>query len=173
MQLYKLETSDDLGKAASALTAKYINDAIQKNGEARIVLSTGASQFDTLKYLVKEDVNWSRVTGFHLDEYVGLSDLHPASFVKYLKERFVNLLNLKEFNFVSGEGNPNDTITALTVKLRAKPIDVALIGIGENCHIAFNDPPCDIKTKEAYHVVSLDDKCRAQQVGEGWYKSII
>lgn len=162
------KTPEDLGRAAAAVSAAYLRDAIQKKGEARLILSTGSSQFETLQALVKEDVDWSKVTMFHLDEYVALPETHPASFRKYLKERFIAQLptSLKAFHLV--DGNP-DSIPALTELLRTAPIDLGLIGIGENGHIAFNDPPADFETKAAYIVVNLNDKCKRQQVGEGWF----
>ena len=160
-----------MGQAAAKLTAKKINEAIDKQGVARIILSTGASQFETLQALLLENVDWSKVEMFHLDEYVDISESHPASFRKYLKERFVNHINLKAAYFVDGN-NPEEAINFLTKEILKAPIDVALIGIGENAHIAFNDPPADFDTKESYIIVNLDEKCRMQQVGEGWFNGI-
>ena len=158
-----------LGSLAAKEAASIINDAIREKGSARIVLSTGASQFDTLVALVKENVDWTKVEMFHLDEYVNLPETHPASFRKYLKERFVNLVPLKAAHFV--DGTP-EGIAALTEELRSAPIDLGLIGIGENGHIAFNDPPADFDTNEAYIIVTLDERCRRQQVGEGWFATV-
>lgn len=171
MKIIKSKTAEDLGRAAAKKTAEKLNAAIAKKGIARLILSTGASQFETLQALVKENVDWSKVEMFHLDEYVNLPESHPASFRKYLKERFINLVNPKEAYLVNGE-NPEETIKFLTEKITEAPIDVALIGIGENAHIAFNDPPADFNTKESYFVVNLDEKCRMQQVGEGWFAGI-
>ena len=160
----------ELGLSAARETAEYLRKRIAENGSARIVLSTGASQFDTLKALVLEDVDWSRVEMFHLDEYVDLPETHKASFRKYLKERFCDLLPtpLKSAHFVDGTA---EGIAALTKRLRSAPIDIGLIGIGENTHIAFNDPPADFDTEEAYIIVNLDEACRRQQMGEGWFES--
>ena len=158
-----------LGRLAAKEAADAINDAIRAQGSARIVLSTGASQFDTLSALVKEKVDWSKVEMFHLDEYVGLPETHPASFRKYLKERFTNRVPLKSAYFV--DGTP-EGIAALTKELHSAPIDLGLIGIGENGHIAFNDPPADFDTDKAYIIVTLDERCRRQQVGEGWFESV-
>ena len=158
-----------LGSLAAKEAASIINDAIREKGSARIVLSTGASQFDTLVALVKENVDWTKVEMFHLDEYVNLPETHPASFRKYLKERFVSLVPLKAAHFV--DGTP-EGIAALTEELRSAPIDLGLIGIGENGHIAFNDPPADFDTNEAYIIVTLDERCRRQQVGEGWFATV-
>ncbi len=171
MEIIKSKTAKDLGEAAAKLSAKKINEAIAEKGEARIILSTGASQFETLEALVKEDVDWSKVVMFHLDEYVDIADTHIASFRKYLKERFINIVNPKEAFLVDGN-NAEGAIKFLTEKVREKDIDVALIGIGENAHIAFNDPPADFDTKEAYIIVNLDEKCRKQQVGEGWFDTV-
>lgn len=162
-------TPEENGFKAAQKTAQLINEAIAEKGCARIVLSTGASQFEMFDALVKMPVDWSKVEMFHLDEYVGLPETHAASFRKYLKERFVNVVHPKAAHFVNGEGNVQENIEALTRELRSAEIDVGLIGIGENGHIAFNDPPADFGAKEAYRVVNLDHKCRMQQVGEGWF----
>lgn len=168
-----LPTKEALGSAAAKVIAEKLNAAIARRGYARMVLSTGASQFDTLDALVRENVDWSRVTCFHLDEYVALPETHIASFRKYLKERFVaHIPNLKEFVFVDGEGDVQENITLLTRRLREDTIDVGVIGIGENAHIAFNDPPADFNTREAYLIVNLDDRCKQQQVGEGWFATV-
>ena len=172
MEIRICKNSEELGKSAAKEACCVIKDAIKENGKARIVLSTGASQFDTISSLVKmQGIDWSKVEMFHLDEYVDLPETHNASFRKYLKERFVDMLptNLMSANFVDGT---KEGIKELTQKLRAEPIDLGLIGIGENSHIAFNDPPADFNTKEAYIVVNLDEKCKKQQMGEGWFATI-
>lgn len=172
MKIDLSRTPAELGDRAAKLTAKELNKAIAKNGEARLVLSTGASQFETIAALLREDVDWSKVEVFHLDEYVDLPITHVASFRKYIKERFADYAKPKEVYYVNTEGDLTANIAALTAKLREKPVDVALIGIGENGHIAFNDPPADFDTDEAYIVVNLDDKCRNQQLGEGWFATL-
>ena len=146
--------------------------AIAAQGYARLLLSTGASQFEMISSLVTQDVDWSKVTMFHLDEYVGLPETHNASFRKYLKERFASKVNLKEAIYVNGEGDIKQNIAHITKRLREAPIDVAAIGIGENGHIAFNDPPADFNTQESYIVVNLNDRCKRQQVGEGWFSTV-
>lgn len=171
MKLEILKNDTELGKKAAQYAAKLLNRAIEENGEARLVLSTGHSQLSTINELVKQEVDWSKVEMFHLDEYVALPETHKASFRKYLKERFINLVNPKAAHLVSGEGSI-ENILKLTEELRKAPIDVALIGIGENAHIAFNDPPADFETKEAYIKVKLDDVCKKQQVGEGWFPTL-
>jgi glucosamine-6-phosphate deaminase len=172
MKITVSDTPKKLGEEAAVVIAQKINEAIKKQGYARIVLSTGASQFETIEALIKEDVEWDKVTMFHLDEYVDLEESHIASFRKYLKERFVSKVPLKAAYFVNGEGNVEENISQLTTKLRELPIDVGVIGIGENGHIAFNDPPADFETDLAYKVVDLDDRCKQQQVGEGWFKTL-
>ena len=172
MKIEILKNSEELGKVAAKFCAGVINKTIEEKGAARIILSTGASQFDTLKALVEEKVDWSKVEMFHLDEYMNMSDTHPASFRKYLKERFVSLLPLQKVNYVIGEGNIQENLRILTEEIRKAPIDLALIGIGENAHIAFNDPPANFDSKEAYAVVNLDEKCRKQQLGEGWFPTL-
>ncbi|WP_026895328.1 glucosamine-6-phosphate deaminase [Clostridiisalibacter paucivorans] len=169
MKIVLSKTAEELGKKAADSAAEALNKVIEEKGSARLLLSTGASQFTTISELVKKDVDWSKVEMFHLDEYVGLPESHIASFRKYLKERFVSHVDIKEAYFVNGEGDVEENIKKLTEEIRRAPIDVALIGIGENAHIAFNDPPADFDTKEAYIKVNLDNKCKMQQVGEGWF----
>lgn len=161
-----------LGDKAAAKIAALLKEAIDASGEARVILSTGASQFETMEALIASDVDWSKVEMFHLDEYVGLPESHPASFRKYLKERFVSKVKLRAAHFVSGEGDVEKNIAALNAELLKRPVDVGVIGIGENAHIAFNDPPADFETTEPYKVLELDDQCKAQQVGEGWFDGI-
>ncbi|TVY05474.1 glucosamine-6-phosphate deaminase [Paenibacillus cremeus] len=172
MNVKILKNAAELGAEAAKIAAKVLNNRIEEKGKARLVLSTGASQFETLKALAQEDVDWSKVEMFHLDEYVNLSEAHPASFRKYLKDRFVGLIPLQKAHYVNGEGNLDENIAALASEIRKEPIDLALIGIGENAHIAFNDPPADFDTKEAYVVVDLDEACKRQQVGEGWFATL-
>ena len=161
-------TAAENGRKAAIKAAELINKAIAEKGHARIILSTGASQFEMFENLVKQEVQWSKVEMFHLDEYVDLPETHIASFRKYLKERFVNIVHPGAVHFV-GEGEVQKNIEELTRELRNDVVDVGLIGIGENGHIAFNDPPADFDATEAYRVVNLDHKCRMQQVGEGWF----
>ena len=171
MEIRICKNSESLGKSAAKYVAQEIRDCIKEKGSARIALSTGASQFDTIKALVEEpDIRWDLVEMFHLDEYVDLPEEHIASFRKYLKERFVDKIGtLKAVHFV--DGTP-ECITKLTEEIRKEPIDIGLIGIGENAHIAFNDPPADFDTKEAYIVVDLNERCKQQQMGEGWFTTI-
>jgi glucosamine-6-phosphate deaminase len=169
MEIVISETKQELGKLAAEKGAELIREAIQKNGQANIIVATGASQFEMLGELVKEDIDWSVVTGFHLDEYIGIEVSHPASFRKYLKERFVDLIPIKEFDYVDGSTDALAECVRLGEIISCNPIDVAFVGIGENGHLAFNDPPADFETEEPYIVVNLDDDCRRQQLGEGWF----
>ena len=172
MTITILENPVELGKVAAKYSAEIINEAIARKGEARIVLSTGASQFETIKALIETNIDWSKVEVFHLDEYIGLPESHPASFRKYLKERFLNKVNIKKVYLVDGEDDPQKVIAYLTAEIRRGPVDLGLIGIGENAHIAFNDPPADFVTEEAFICVALDDACKQQQIREGWFATI-
>jgi len=162
-------TPEELGKKAAKHTASLLRQYIGQNGTARLVLSTGASQFNTLNALLEEDVDWKKVELFHLDEYINLPPTHPASFVKYLKERFTSKAQLKAVHFVDTAGDVDELIDKLTREINERPVDVGLIGIGENAHIAFNDPPADFDNDNAFIVVTLADSCRRQQLGEGWF----
>lgn len=172
MKLIITETKEELGKLSAQHAAAKINEAIASQGYARILLSTGASQFPFFEEFVKCDVDWSRVEMFHLDEYVGITDAHPASFKRYLTDRFISKVNPGKVHLIDGSRNPEDTIRELTALLNESPVDVGLIGIGENAHIAFNDPPADFEDPRSYKVVTLDERCLNQQVGEGWFKSV-
>jgi glucosamine-6-phosphate deaminase len=162
----------ELGTRAAGFAAGKLNEAIRQNGEARLVVSTGSSQFETLQSLINENIAWEKIEVFHLDEYIGLPVTHAASFRKYLNERFISHIKIKKFHSVDVEGDIDNRIKYLTDEIRKKPVDLGLIGIGVNGHIAFNDPPADFSTREAYIIVNLDEQCRMQQVNEGWFKSI-
>lgn len=173
MKIYVDDSAAALGQRAADETARRICETVEKRGECRLLLSTGASQFPFFDALtVKKYVPWDRVVMFHLDEFVGMADSHPASFRRYLRERFVDKVQPKAYYFVNGEGDVQANIASLTARLREAPIDIALIGIGENGHIAFNDPPADFDSREAYRVVTLEERCRRQQLGEGWFASL-
>src|SRR5215831_4287671 len=173
MQIEIHNTPHELGIASGKKAAQIIREAIETNGRANIILATGVSQFETLKQLVSEDVDWSKVVMFHLDEYIDLPITHPASFRKYLQERFIaKVPSLKAAYLINGETNPQQECERLGKLISQHPIDVALVGIGENGHLAFNDPPADFETGDPYIVVELDEACRKQQMGEGWFKSI-
>jgi glucosamine-6-phosphate deaminase len=166
----KLET----GIAAAQAVTQIMQDALKDETEINIILATGASQFDMLAYLVKQDIPWSKITVFHLDEYVGLPETHPASFRRYLRERFVEKVSaLANFVPVNGDtGKPQAECQRLAKLIAGRKISLACIGIGENGHLAFNDPPADFDTEEPYIVVNLDEACRKQQLGEGWFPTL-
>ena len=172
MIIHVYRTPEEMGNEAARLIAEKLNAAIAQKGEARLLLSTGASQFEMMDALIHMPVDFSRVTMFHLDEYVALPVTHIASFRKYLQERFVDKVPLKEAVFVNGEGDVEANIAAITARIKEAPIDVGVIGIGENGHIAFNDPPADFDTEASYKVVNLDERCKRQQVGEGWFATV-
>ncbi len=163
------------GVLAAKEGARLIREAIRRKGRANIIVATGASQFEMLENLIQAPgIAWDRVTGFHLDEYVGLSVDHPASFRNYLWKRFVSRLPLPlaAFHYVNAERNPEAECKRLGRLIMDYPIDVCFAGIGENGHLAFNDPPANFKTKSPYLVVKLDEACRKQQMGEGWFKTV-
>lgn len=172
MNQHIFQTKQEMGKKAAALGAAAIRDAIIRNGSASIIVATGASQFEMLDALTKEaEIPWHKITAFHLDEYVGLPIAHPASFRLYLWQRFVSKLPLPlaAFHYVNAEENPQRECDRLGKIIHQHPIDVAFIGIGENGHLAFNDPPANFDVEDPYIVVNLDDACRRQQLGEGWF----
>ncbi|NIJ55904.1 glucosamine-6-phosphate deaminase [Dyadobacter arcticus] len=174
MKVIIAKDKEELGESAGTFAASLIRIAIKEKGKANIILATGTSQFETLEQLTAEDdIEWSKVTLFHLDEYIGLSVNHLASFRRYLQERFLSKVpSLLAVYLINGEGNIEDEIINLNKIIRDHPIDVALVGIGENGHLAFNDPPADFQTDEPYLVVNLDEPCRQQQMGEGWFASL-
>ena len=171
MNIYIVKNPKELGRLAALRISSLLRDSIAEKGSARLLLSTGASQFETIAHLVNEKVDWSRVQMFHLDEYVGLPEKHKASFRGYLKKRFTSKVKLKAAHFVNGETDVKAAIAELDREMAKAPIDVGVIGIGENAHIAFNDPPADFRTKKTYMLVKLDKKCKQQQVREGWFEN--
>lgn len=167
-------SKEQLGPAAAALGANIIKDTIAGRGSVNIILATGQSQFDMLASLIADkEIDWSKVTMFHLDEYIGLPVTHRASFRKYLKERFIDHVPpLKKIVLIDGEKGAGEECIRLNNEIMNCPIDVAFVGIGENGHLAFNDPPADFSIDKPYHIVHLDTKCRQQQVNEGWFGGI-
>ena len=162
-----------LGAAAAAEVAHTIAEAVQARGRARVIVATGASQFTFLEALVaRTDVPWEKVDAFHLDEYLGLPLGHKASFRKYLQERLFSRVPIGSAYLLDGEGEPSQVLAAAAAAIGAAPIDLCCCGIGENGHLAFNDPPADFATQQPYLVVNLDEACRRQQVGEGWFGSL-
>jgi glucosamine-6-phosphate deaminase len=174
MLLKQFPDKTSMGRAASEQAATAIRRAIAERGHARIIAATGASQFEFLDVLTKlPGIDWAKVEGFHLDEYIGLAATHPASFRKFLRERLVSKTGIAKFHFIEGDdADPSAVAREVGALLAAEPIDIAFLGVGENGHIAFNDPPADFTTEDPYLVVNLDEACRRQQVGEGWFPDI-
>lgn len=175
LNIHRSPDAGTLGKKAGRMAAASLRETLALKGEARIILATGASQFAVLEQLVREsDINWKAVTMFHLDEYIGLPISHPASFRHYLQKRFLERVPaLKAVHLIDGEAkDPARECERLGELVSEKPVDLALIGIGENGHLAFNDPPADMQTDKPYIVVRLDKACRMQQVGEGWFEKL-
>jgi glucosamine-6-phosphate deaminase len=164
---------EEMGREAAIQAADALASAIEARGEAAVIFATGASQFEMLDSLMGQPVPWERVTAFHLDEYVGLSADHGASFRRYLRERVESRVTLKTFHYLEADrDDPGAVCQEMSDFISEATIDVALVGVGENGHLAFNDPPADFNANEPYLVVALDEACRRQQVGEGWFDSI-
>lgn len=162
-----------LGGAAADRAAAILRETIAALGAARIVTATGASQFEFLKALTRApDIDWKKVEMFHLDEYLGLPNMHPASFRRYLRERFIDLVGIERHHLLDVDGDERAAIDTVSAAIARAPIDLAFVGIGENGHLAFNDPPADFDTRAPYIVVKLDEACRRQQVGEGWFSRL-
>jgi glucosamine-6-phosphate deaminase len=173
MRIVVTDSAAEMGLWTARQAAARLIAALEKFGTASLIVATGASQFEVLGNLVRQPgIDWARVTGFHLDEYIGLTPEHPASFCKYLNERFVRHVPLRAFHFLRGDGDVAATIQRIGEFVVQRTIDVALVGIGENGHLAFNDPPANFDTEDPYIIVDLDQACRRQQVGEGWFASL-
>lgn len=172
MEIRILPTANEAGKMAGEKAAELLNDAVNRQGEARFMSATGQSQLPFYEGLLSCDVPWEKIEIFHLDEYCRLPVTHPASFQKYIRERFIANITPKSVHYIDGTGDLTAMLDYLNKEASKKPIDVGMIGFGENAHIAFNDPPADFHCPDAYHIVTLDDKCKRQQVGEGWFPTI-
>jgi glucosamine-6-phosphate deaminase len=173
MQIKTFHDKHTLGASAAEQAAESMRRAIQRRGKARIIAATGVAQFEFLEVLTGlPGIDWSKVEMFHLDEYVGLPESHPASFCRFLRERLIQKAGITQFHLLQGDDDPAEVIRVVGQALQAAPIDVAFVGIGENGHLAFNDPPADFDTEEPYLLVKLDEVCRRQQMGEGWFGSL-
>lgn len=173
MQIHVFESKQRLGEAAAEQAARSIQEAVGARGRARVIGATGASQFEFLDALTaRSDVPWDKVEFFHLDEYLGLPVTHPASFRRYLLDRLLDKVPVGTAHLLDGEADPETVRREVGRAISAAPIDVAFCGIGENGHLAFNDPPADFDTTDPYLVVTLDEACRRQQVGEGWFPDL-
>jgi len=163
----------EMARVAADQAASILRDTIQKQGKARLIAATGAAQFEFLEALTTlPAIDWKRVEMFHLDEYIGLPKTHPASFCRFLKERLIQKTGMVHYHLLNGDEDPAEVIRRTGEALQSEAIDVAFVGIGENGHLAFNDPPADFETEEPYIIVTLDEPCRRQQLGEGWFDSL-
>jgi len=173
LQIKILADKDTLGGAAADHAAASLRRAIRYHRAARIIAATGASQFEFLEALTSAPgIDWERVEVFHLDEYIGLPMTHPASFRKYLFERLISRTGITRYHFLDGEGDAMASIKRIGKEIQRMPIDLAFVGIGENAHLAFNDPPANFETEDPYLIVDLDQACRQQQVNEGWFAKV-
>jgi glucosamine-6-phosphate deaminase len=173
VQLYVMRDKRAVGEAAARHAAQSLRSSLATSNTARIIAATGASQLDFLEFLTATPgIDWERVEMFHLDEYIGIPSTHPASFRKYLTERFIRKTGIRRYHLLDGEQEPAEVIRLVGHQLQAATVDIAFVGIGENGHLAFNDPPADFKTEQPYLVVDLDEACRRQQVREGWFMDI-
>jgi glucosamine-6-phosphate deaminase len=172
MHIHVLDDRRQIGRAAAAGAARVLAHAITARGRARLVAATGTSQFELIDEIrANHEVDWCRVELFHLDEYVGLPAGHPASFSRFVRERLIEPLGIEHFHLLDGT-DPAASMAAAGDALAEAPVDLTLAGVGENGHLAFNDPPADFETDAPYLIVDLDDACRRQQVGEGWFASV-
>jgi len=172
MKIKIYETKELLGQAAAEHAAFAMRNAIRNRNRARVVAATGTSQFEFLNALVQlPDIDWRCVELFHLDEYIGLGELHPASFRRYLLDRLIHRTAVDDYHLLDGEGDPEEVACRVGKQLNSAPIDIAFVGIGENGHLTFNDPPADFQTDAPFLTVELDDACR-QQVEEGWFANL-
>jgi len=163
----------EMATVAAEQAAAILRQTIQAEGKARLIAATGASQFEFLEVLTSlPGIDWQQVEMFHLDEYIGLPVSHPASFRRFLQERFIQKTGITKYFLLDGEQDSTEVMRRVGQALLAAPVDVAFVGIGENGHLAFNDPPADFRTEEPYLVVELDEACRRQQLGEGWFATL-
>ena len=174
MNIFKATTKRETSEAAAHAASTKLRKAITERGHASFIVATGASQFDFLDALTADKIiDWDNTTMFHLDEYIGIPETHPASFRKYLRERLVDIVRPGTVHFLNGEADePQAECERLNRIISQHQIDVAFVGIGENGHLAFNDPPADFETDDPYILVELDEPCRLQQVGEGWFTEL-
>jgi len=172
IKIYK--ESDEIAAAAAEFVADTLNEAIESDGVGRIILGTGNSQLAFIEKLQKQDIDWKKVVVFHLDEYKDMPATHPASFRKYLKERILDNVKPKEVHYIIGDApDIEEEIARYSKLLKENPVDVACVGIGENGHLAFNDPPvADFNDPHLVKIITLDPACRQQQFGEGWFPTL-
>src|SRR3954452_15886358 len=173
MDIRVFDDRNALGQAAADQAASAIRSAIRDRAQARIVAATAASQQEFLEVLTSAPgIDWPSVEAFHLDEYIGLPITHPGSFRKMLLEQLINKTGILKYHLLDGDGDVDKVVANASAALASAPVDVAFLGVGENGHLAFNDPPADFETEEPYLLVALDEACRKQQVGEAWFADI-
>jgi glucosamine-6-phosphate deaminase len=174
MQMHVFSSKPEMAQAAATKAAELLKDAIVRKGHATFVAATGTSQLEFLDALTSDpEIDWPRTTMFHLDEYVSLPETHPASFRHYLKERLINRVHPGTVHLIQGDApDPQAECQRLNRLIASHEVDVAFVGIGENGHLAFNDPPADFEVKDPYIIVELDEACQRQQLGEGWFASL-
>ncbi len=170
MKIVVAQDRVELGRYVSEQAAEALRNCLKTQEHCNLVVATGSSQFEVLDGLVQQPgIDWKRVHGFHLDEYLGLPRNHSASFCGYLASRFVDKIPIGSFFYLEGTRPASDLQSEANAAIEGKTIDLLLCGIGENGHLAFNDPPADFQTDSPYLIVELDQACRKQQVGEGWF----
>lgn len=172
MEIQIFDDDHRLAAAAAQKAAAVMGKAIEVRGEARIIVATGTSQFDFLRELIALPLDWTRVELFHLDEYIGLPPDHPASFNRYIRERLIQYVPIKKYHLLDGSQDPQKMIASVTAELMRAAVDIAFTGLGENGHLAFNDPPADFDNENCYVVVKLAEVSRKQQLAEGWFASL-
>ena len=174
LSVYTFETREEMGKVAAADAAARINAIIEKNGVANVVFAAAPSQNDLLENLLKTDIDWSKVRAFHQDEYVGISADEPAGFGNFLDRAIFKKVNFKELHYLlCGAEEAEEKCEAYAELLRQYPIDLIFLGIGENGHLAFNDPAvADFNDPKMVKIVELDDVCRQQQVNDGCFATL-
>ncbi|MDE5715701.1 MAG: glucosamine-6-phosphate deaminase [Anaeroplasmataceae bacterium] len=171
LEVHISTTRKEMGVAAGKRIEQIIKSAIKENGEARVIFASAPSQNEMLAYLKDTDIDWSKVTGFHMDEYVGIDKTAPQSFTKFLEDRLVNHVSMGHwYPFGGTTPSVEEDLKLYTKLLNEQPIDLVILGIGENGHLAFNDPAfCDFNDPLTVKTVDLDEVCRKQQVNDGCF----
>jgi len=176
MKLVIEQDVNDLAAIACKQIRNTLNKAVDEKGGASLLISTGASQFSLFQTLVGEQgskpVPWDKIDVYHLDEYVGLPPMHTASFCRYIRERFADFVKPREVHYIYGDRDISATLDRMNGIMKNLTIDLGLIGVGENGHIAFNDPPADFTATDPYIIVELNESCKRQQVREGWFNDV-
>jgi len=174
VQIEVYRASAQMARAAATKAADALRNAIAERGRAVVVFAAASSQMQFLDFLLDEpDVEWDKTVLFQLDEYIGVDASHPASFRKFLDERVILRVRPGTVHLIRGEeAESQQECDRLNELIGGYDVDLALVGIGENGHLAFNDPPADFEEEAAYAIVDLDETCRAQQANEGWFDSV-